>query len=720
MENKTTLFLALAVIVVGVVLMLTIMPPDKIEKETKEGVQKFTSLTELQNFIKTNVKIAPLYGGLTRMAIASSIGESAPKAAGTESATEDYSTTNIQVAGVDEADIVKNDGKYIYTVSGYNKVVIVNAYPAENAKVISTIEFNGSINQIYINKDRLIVFGYEYTSISSTSGNAESKVAIMPPYYRTQSSVIKIYDVSDRAKPVLKRTVSADGNYYESRMVDNFVYVIFNQPVYYYGIGDITLPAIKDNGVTTTIKAPDIYYFDYPDNSYNFVNILSLDVQDDDKEISTETFLMSYTQTLFVSQDNIYITYPKRINPKYYFEKLVDVFIAALPSDADAEIRKIQNLDKDNYEKIQEILEFVQEYTLKLEAEKSSKILKDIQDRMNTLQEDIWKEQQKTIIHRIAIENGKAKYKAEGEVPGSVLNQFSMDEYQQHFRIATTTDNNRWWGWGGPRLLEVGQAQAISSEEQKQEPVTSVNNLYVLNMDMKVVGKLEDLAPNERIYSARFLGDRAYLVTFKRVDPLFVIDLSNPAKPEVLGKLKIPGFSDYLHPYDENHIIGIGQEVNETTNRILGIKLALFDVSDVEHPVQVANYVVERQENSYSSSEALYDHKAFLFSKQKNLLVIPVTISIWELEEGKYEDKSFYGAYVFKVTDADIDLKGKITHVENETTRWDSGIRRSLYMDDVLYTVSNRMIKMNSLSDLTEINKVQLPESEYPVYYAVI
>ena len=206
-----------------------------------------------------------------------------------------------------------------------------------------------------------------------------------------------------------------------------------------------------------------------------------------------------------------------------------------------------------------------------------------------------------TGVHKIRLDNGSIEGVADGTVPGWVLNQFSMDENEGYFRIATTTG----YSWG----------VAASSK----------NNVYVLDPEMKVVGRLEDLAPGEQIYSARFMGDRLYMVTFKKVDPLFVIDLSEPTAPRVLGKLKIPGYSNYLHPYDENHVIGLGKEAVDAEGGDFawyqGVKLSLFDVTDVSNPIEVAKVEIG---DRGTDSPALYDHKAFLFNREMNLLVIPV------------------------------------------------------------------------------------------------
>ncbi|MEM3514347.1 MAG: beta-propeller domain-containing protein, partial [Candidatus Hadarchaeum sp.] len=286
-----------------------------------------------------------------------------------------------------------------------------------------------------------------------------------------------------------------------------------------------------------------------------------------------------------------------------------------------------------------------------------------------------------TTIHKISISTGKVEYRARGEVPGQVLNEFSMDEYNGYFRIATTTGDI----WSG----------------------NAKNNIYVLNKDLDVAGKIEGLAPGERIYSARFMGNRAYLVTFVKVDPLFVIDLSDPVNPRILGELKIPGYSDYLHPYDELHIIGLGKETTNYPDAEFalyqGVKLAIFDVSDPEKPKEISKYIIgERGTDSY----ALYDHRAFLFSKSKNLLVIPITL----VENGTWD---WQGAYVFNVSPTDgLDLKDKITHAESisQETALDptSFVVRSLYINEILYTISEFQVKMNNLFDIEEINIIKI------------
>jgi uncharacterized secreted protein with C-terminal beta-propeller domain len=246
-----------------------------------------------------------------------------------------------------------------------------------------------------------------------------------------------------------------------------------------------------------------------------------------------------------------------------------------------------------------------------------------------------------------------------------------------------------------------------------------MNNVYVLNMSLSLVGKLENLAEGESIYSVRFIGDKGYIVTFRQVDPFFVIDLSSPTAPKVAGELKIPGYSSYLHPYDENHVIGLGMENNT-------VKLSLFDVTNVNTPTEIARYIVQ---GDYTSSDALYEPKAFLFDKQKDLLVIPVSITQYGVVNPGVVDPSgkeagipsmqggyWQGAFVFKLTAAGgFELRGGVTHQDGNTSQqyywygdYNQMVNRALYIDNTLYTVSNAKVKLNSLDSLALIAEVDL------------
>ena len=699
-----------AVLIVGLV-VLAALPKSTVPVSQADTLQKFASYDELKSFIQTNSEASSFYsdyamsGAMRETALMTTASDKNVASAG------DYSTTNIQVAGVDEADIVKNDGKYIYVVSG-NNVVIVDAYPAENTKIISQINLS-SVSNIFINGDKLIVFGNEYKDyaypmaaekIAATSIAAD---IMMPrPYYNTQSSFIRIYDVSDRANPVLVRNVTASGSYFDSRMIGNYVYAMTNQYIY----GDvIPMPYFMENGIALR-EFPDIYYFPIPDRSYNYVNIVALNVQTD--ETATKTFMMPSSQTTFVSQNNIYLTYQKWSSYSDFYDRIIDeVLVPAMPQ-LKQKIDEIRSYNISNASKYSEIQTLLQDYMSTLSSEQASSLQTSMQEKMIPIQQAMERERQKTHISKISVSGSQIDYKSQGSVTGNLLNQFSMDEYNGYFRVATTT------------------SMYIGGE------YTSTNNVYVLDGDMKTVGTLDGVAPGESIYSVRFMGNRAYMVTFKHVDPLFVIDLSTPTAPAILGKLKIPGYSDYLHPYDETHIIGIGKEVDESIDAdkvhsdnavyytaIQGVKISIFDVSDVSNPVEMYKEVIG---DRGTSSLATSDHKAFLFDKEKQLLVVPMVVAERKASEPKSAegDYTFSGAYVYNINlQSGLTLKGRITHM-NSTELVDmsmkgywyysgNDVKRSLYIGDTLYTLSNKMIKANSLTDLTETSTVALPYQEF-------
>ena len=387
-------------------------------------------------------------------------------------------------------------------------------------------------------------------------------------------------------------------------------------------------------------------------------------------------------------------------------DSVKEVVFPMLDSDSKQTITEIEATSErilSYEEKAGKILNIIGMYISMLSQEEQDAIEKEVKQKLTEKYEDISKELEKTIIHKIAINKNRLEYKAVGEVTGQVLNQFSMDENNGYFRIATT--KNRTWS----RLMEDNGR------------IESYNNLYVLDKNLKVVGKIENLAEGERIYSARFMQNRAYLVTFKQIDPLFVIDLKNPKNPRVLGKLKIPGFSNYLHPYDETTLIGLGKNSGDWNARL---KLSLFDVSNIGDPKEIDVYIFE---NKRGNSIALNDHKAFLFSKEKNLLVIPLNLEdSGILRDGIMEEKMiipnsdsnkyFNGAAIFYIDEDGFNLKARISHFSEESSGEESkcyygnnsNIKRSLYISDTLYTFSDNYLMANDLGNFETIKILDL------------
>ncbi len=400
-----------------------------------------------------------------------------------------------------------------------------------------------------------------------------------------------------------------------------------------------------------------------------------------------------------MSEKNLYIAHQKDY-PYYYYrqpqgnqeDKFFSIVVPVLPNHIQNALEDIREKYADPYERTQQIYATYQDLFNQLSDAEKKQVRDDVTKALADYEEQLQEERQKTFIHRFSLDKTAIDYEGKGEVKGNLLNQFSLDEHNNYLRVATT-----FYLYGGRS--------------------TSYNNVYVLDAELNLVGSLERVAPDERIYSTRFIGDRLYMVTFRQVDPFFVIDLAQPTNPQILGALKIPGFSDYLHPYDENHLIGVGKDTEENQFggvQTAGLKLALFDVSDVHNPKQRAKYIIGGQG---TQSEALQDHKAFLFSREKNLLAIPVQ----EVQKNDWQN-TWNGVYVFDLTpEQGFILKGKVDHTlprEKQTNYSYNQVRRSLYIGDTLYTLSQYYLKSNSLQNLEQAyTTIKLPQPTPVIYY---
>ena len=615
--------------------------------------------------------------------------------AGSASQGPDYSTTNIQVAGVDEPDFIKNDDKYAYVLSS-DKLTIIEAYPGETARIISKVglDVNGqSLQNMFLNKDRLVIF---YTG--NDQQYSIQKYDYMPSTISTPATHAVVIDVSNKEDPKIIKDYKVDGSYYNARMIGDYVYFISTSNVDYV---HPMPPVVRES--SKVIISPPIYYYPNPEPNYDFDTVTSFDIFGD--KITSQTFLMGSTGTLYVSNDAIYMAH-QEYYPYYYDAtekgRFFKAIVPVLPDDLKNQIVSIDNrTDLDSDSKWIQISDLLQKsYNNMTDSDKTQlfdKIQKSLADYDNNIQQD----SQKTMIEKIAINNGSLKYVAQGQVSGYLLNQYSMDESDTKLRVATTSQ------YYNP---QHGNGQS--------------NNVYVLDQSLNVTGSLEKIAPDEKIYSARFMGDKLYLVTFRSIDPFFVIDLSNNT-PKILGALKIPGYSSYLHPYDENHIIGIGKEVTQTqygNSEPLGVKISLFDVSDVTNPVTVDTYQIG---GPTSNSDVLSDPKALLFDKEKNILSIP--ISQQQYGQGvssgggampnMYGQNNWQGFYIFGVDpNHGFAVKGIITHY-NGTQYYGDG-SRSFYINDSLYTVTPGLMKINDLNNLShEINQVRLDNTGQMVPY---
>jgi len=570
-----------------------------------------------------------------------------------------YSHTNVQVQGVDEADIIKLDGTYAYHLTK-NRIAISLVNPAIDSRMVSMTDLPSDQNaqDFYVDGNRLVLISTKY----------ENRVYPMPlrtrlmqpqgvsymPWYGRSVTVADVYDIQDRAKPKKIRTVEFDGSVATTRRINDQVYLVMNAwtpwdgQSYWYGSADL-VPAYKDSKAGSAFKpmatCGQIIEFPQPSNEYLAVASLSMSGTGDIKR----TVVLGSAQTIYASTENLYVARTDWSQPS-------------------------------------------------------------VRDSLHpeTLGEH-------TVIEKFALKDGTATYQGRGTVPGTLLNQFSMDEFNGDLRVATTR----------------GQVW------DQQNP--STNNLYILGADMKLRGKVEGMAPGEKIYSVRFMGKRGYLVTFKKTDPLFVLDLANADAPAILGKLNIPGYSDYLHPMDDTHLIGIGKNAVDAEQSwssfgadfawYQGIKVAVFDVTDVAHPREMWETDIG---DRGTDSPALHDHKAFLYDAQKQLLTFPVLVAELtpeqksgpEMSASQYGDYTFQGAYVYHLTlDKGFELLGRVTHHENDDAFLKSGyywshsdndISRVAFVNDTLLTFSPNQIHLNALPTLETRGNIVYPAVPEP------
>lgn len=524
-------------------------------------------------------------------------------AADSVAAPEDFSQTNNQIQGVDEADIIKTDGEYIY-YARRGQITIIKANENGDPEEMSNIILDSGLNasEIFIDQNKVIIIGMY-------SKDYEQQIE---PYYYQYDNYTKavVYDTTDKQTPKLDREVEIKGNYLSARKIGDSIYFVANNNIY----GGNILPAYRDSAnldKEIVIGYNDICYLPVAVRE-SFTSIVGFNIDKPDEDAHIET-IFGCGENIYMSENNLYIA--------------------------------------------------------------------GINYQANSAE---------TNIYKYAISNGDIVFASSGSVPGTILNQFSMDEHNGYFRIATNA-----YGDSGKGYQEY-------------------NNLYILDSSLNNAGSVEKIAPGERIYSVRFMGDRAYMVTFKTVDPLFCIDLSDPTDPKVLGTLKIPGYSDYLHPYDENHLIGFGKDT--TTDQYgnafyLGMKLSLFDVTDINDPKEM---FVEIIGDRGTESALLRDHKALLFSKEKELLAFPVTVYKVPEQTKKssplaYGDFDFAGAYVYHISlDKGFQLKGTISHLTDDDKLksslyggdYEKYIERLLYIKETLYSASPWRLQAHDLNTL--------------------
>ena len=492
-----------------------------------------------------------------------------------------FSDTNVRTEGVGEADIVKTDGSYLYTLKANSQEISIVDIRSDQMKVVSCISLNENFqaSEFYLSDQKLFVLG----NMQNTQVDSDSKTL-----YRGSCTRIQTYDLADINNPKSIGTVDQSGYYRTSRFKDGYLYVFSD----YYIYDTITkkdypsyVPLVGDN----LLKQSDIYL---PTNhaADQYLVVSSVSASSPDKAADQKA-VMSENGEVYVSENNIYIY----------------------------------------------------EYT-------NSSILADNLAAKN-----------QTILRKLSYNKGKLSGSAQGKVKGYLNDSFSIDEYDNTLRLVTTVTHN-----------------AGNSSQS--------NAVYVLDADLKTIGKIEDLAKDEQVYSARFLGDTGYFVTYEQTDPLFSVDFSDPENPKILGKLKIPGFSEYLHFYSDNLLLGIGMDTDENgvTN---GVKVSMFDISDPSDVKEVSKYTLDQ----YYYSDVFSDYRAALVDPEKNLIGFPLSGSA--------------NQYVILSYDKDQGFQVQMQEEVNGNSYLGT---RGVYANDKFYVINGNAIEAYRMGDYVKIDDLLL------------
>lgn len=524
----------------------------------------------------------------------------------------DYSGTNVQVAGIDEADIIKTDGKYIYAMFG-NMLKIYRADGANTALVSESTLKESTENESFYASEMYLENGKLFV-MTQCSSWGDDEVA----WYWNSSTEIEVYDISDPAQPKLIEAYGQDGDYVSSRLADGKIYLISQNYIYDELDGEEWIPCTYCGGKEAMIPANRIYIC--PSASGSCLTLVAMY----DCETLTVSDVCSFTgsaDTVYMNGNDIYLAYTS-----------------------------YQQTESEPYT--------VDQY--------------QVVDYQNGAM---------TAINRVTAEDGKLTLTASGSVEGCLVNQFAIDAYNDTLRVATTVNSYEYSVYTDEKYEFTNTKWG----DQKLE-----NTVTVLDADLQPVGSLGGIAPDEQIYSVRYFGDIVYVVTYESIDPVFAIDLSDPANPTMLSALEVLGVSDYLQGYGDGLLFGLGRALDEDGVSD-GIQLSMFDISDPKDVKLITKTVVDEW-----YSDALYDHKAILISTEKNLIGFPGNDSNY---------------YIFSYTEGKFVQKGSFDLVADESvTYWSWGTTRGLYIGNYLYMLCDEAFCVVDMNDFTVVKQISNAE----------
>lgn len=569
--------------------------------------------------------------------------------------SKDYTTTNIQEQGVDESDVVKTDGDYLYVVDDQSfHVVDIRG----DMQVVATEPIKGYIDSLYLYGHILVVLytpidggGSPWIDTEPMPGNIRIGMPYWIPVQSKQG--VAFYDISIPAAPVNLKRVEFDGQLVSSRLVNGRLHIVQqflpNLPpleIWYDGTSEALEKAEAANEKTLA-------------------------------SISLDQMIPFYTQVDDPDQTRI-----RTVDTKDLYHPV--------SNDGGGTITTVVTFNLND-----ETFPFT---SIGLVANahmvySSTQALYTATHKYNSPDNEKGEPSEQAIIYQFNLTGEEVQFAAGGKVPGWILNQFSMGEYKGVLRVATTTGQVGGWS-------ELSENHLFCLQPQQGE--------------LKTIGALDGLAPGEKIYAARLIGDRGFLVTFVNIDPLFTIDLSDPTAPKVVGELKVPGYSDYIHPLGDDYLLTIGKDTlpsdQEDFAWYQGVQLSIFDIRDFANPLLLHKEIIGARG---TQSEALHNHKAFTFWVSQNLLAIPINLyeHLTPPEQPyTYGTQTFNGLYVYRVsTENGFEFVGRISTDSEDSGYSYAWWTRGIFVDETVYAVTNDLVRSAPIEDPKNVSTILYP-----------
>jgi uncharacterized secreted protein with C-terminal beta-propeller domain len=574
---------------------------------------------------------------------------------GAEDAPTDFTTTNNQEQGVDELDIVKTNGTHLYATER-DTLHVLQSWPADATREVASVGIGLPSWGMFLHGDFAV----------AASGFYEPYVEFPRPPGATR---LEVFDVANPSSPVSVRTVDVEGWLVDARLIDGDLYAVIRTFIDYP-------PELWDLAWNEDIGLPDLPW-DADDELRDRVlaearSIIEPLVEEIMADHAVEEFLPQVRDT-------------NRSDPDSLPTTLFDCDSLYRPANAsDWSVLSVLHFDLDNDGPVTATGILADGWTVY--ASQTSLYVAQTSDSWSWW----WgwaPAEMTTEIHRFELDPSRpspVRYTASGSVDGWILDQFALSEHDGYLRVATTEFD--WW-WG-----------ATPDEEQ-------ASSVTVLRDDgwgkLRQVGHVGGLGPGERIFAVRFMGARGYVVTFEQIDPLYTLDFSDPTQPKVIGELEVTGFSSYLHPIGDDWLLAVGQEA-DGEGRVIGLAVSIFDVRDFADPKLAHRYLIEGEDDTWSWSDALHDHHAFTY--HRGVLSIPAYIG------GEHE--RFSGLLVLAANPEDgIYELGRIDHHDLSSPEGRAWMRRSVYIEDAIYSLSSAGVKVNSL-DNPEVELAKVPFGE--------